>query len=39
LDLIGVVPGSTSGGTVILLGNQSPTYNNHVIGFTVYRKF
>ena len=39
LDQIGVVPGSTSGGSVILLGNQSPTYNNHVIGFTVYRKF
>jgi hypothetical protein len=39
LDLIGVVAGSTSGGSVILLGNQSPTYNNHVIGFTVYRKF
>jgi hypothetical protein len=39
LDLIGVVTGSTSGGSVILLGNQSPTYNNHVIGFTVYRKF
>lgn len=39
LDLIGVVTGSTSGGSVILLGNQSPTYNNHVIGFTIYRKF
>ncbi|TAJ94240.1 MAG: MtrB/PioB family decaheme-associated outer membrane protein [Gammaproteobacteria bacterium] len=39
LDLIGVVTGSTSGGSVILLGNQAPTYNNHVIGFTIYRKF
>ena len=39
LNLIPRVTGSTSGGSVILLGNQAPSYNNHVIGFTLYHKF
>ena len=39
LNLIPRVTGSTSGGSVILLGNQAPSYNNHVIGFTIYHKF
>jgi len=30
---------AASPGSVILLGDTSPTYHNHVIGFTVYRKF
>lgn len=28
-----------TGGNVILLGNKPPTYNAHVIGFTLYREF
>ena len=36
---VNTLAGGGTGGNVILLGNRSPQYNAHVIGFTLYHQF